>query len=680
MNLFALWLLWLNKLFSMMEGLQPPREPPTNRVDDEPGPKEPPPARPPIAPARNEPASPSTEIGSIQMEIARRLQELAPESKETSSARQKARPEPKETGPAPQETAQQTRAPQLLELAPTKEGPPPVQEPAPTEEESPPVQKQEPAPTQQEEPPPPQGQQDKAPTQQAPAAAQEMPLGQQKASAKGGTGEGSMTWRKRPMIYEIPTWVWLGELRARHGADLTLGTVPAAEWDAIAELAIDAVWLMGVWERSPRGIAVANDNADQQAEFRRLLPDYTLADNVGSAYCVRDYVAASHLGGPQALELARAALNARGLKLILDFVPNHVAIDHPWASHHPEYFVRGGFDDLARAPNAFVDVNSHVLANGRDPYFPPWRDVLQVNAFHTQLRAAAIETVSSIAAQCDGMRCDMAMLLLNEIFEHTWGHLAGERPATEYWQEVIPAVKARHPGTLFIAEVYWDLEYEMMQKGFDYCYDKRLYDRLVGDNAESIRAHLAAGLDYQERLVRFIENHDEPRAAATFHGAKERAAAIVIATTPGAKLIYDGQIEGRQVRLPVFLARRRAEAPDNELALFYRALLGVVYADLFHDGEWHLCERSGWPDNASFHDIVAWTWRYRDQRTLVVVNLSGHRAQAMVHLPWDDLRGQTWRLVETLAWECYTRDGDDLANAGLFVDLDAWGYHFLKFE
>jgi hypothetical protein len=543
-----------------------------------------------------------------------------------------------------------------------------------------------PPPPQQETPPPPR---EIAPRhlREAASAPREIASKQQETTAiepptpaREETGEGSMTWRKRPTIYEIPTWVWLNEMRVKHGADITLGTIPAAEWDALAALDIDAVWLMGVWERSPAGIAVANANAEQQDEFRRLLPDYTPADNVGSAYCVRDYVVAEHLGGPEALAQARAALNARGLRLILDFVPNHVAIDHPWAALYPDYFIRGTHDDLARAPTEFVEVKGEILANGRDPYFAPWRDVLQLNAYHTQLRAAVIETVTSIAAQCDGMRCDMAMLLLNDIFHRTWGDRAGERPATEYWQDVIPAVKGKYPNTLFIAEVYWDLEYEMMQKGFDYCYDKRLYDRLVSDNAESIRAHLTAGLDYQDRLLRFIENHDEPRAAVTFYAAKERAAAIVMATTPGAKLIYDGQLEGRQVKLPVFLARRRPETANNELALFYRGLLTAIHDDLFHEGEWTLCDRGGWPDNQSFHDIVAWTWRDHDHRTLIVVNLSAHRSQAMVHLPWDDLRGQTWRLVETLAWECYVRDGEDLANAGLFVDLDAWGFHFLKFE
>ncbi|MFY9829371.1 MAG: alpha-amylase family glycosyl hydrolase [Rhodoplanes sp.] len=489
-----------------------------------------------------------------------------------------------------------------------------------------------------------------------------------------------MTWRQRPVIYEIATFVWLNELRAQYGKSLTLATIPAQEWDALAKLDVDAVWLMGVWERSPTGVAVSNAHPDLQAEFRRVLPDYRPDDNLGSAYCVRDYVVAAELGGPAALAQARAELNARGLRLVLDFVPNHVAIDHPWALQHPEYFIRGSYEDLARAPNDFVDVKGEVYAHGRDPYFPPWGDVIQVNAFNAGLRAAAIDTVTTIAAQCDGMRCDMAMLLLNDIFERTWSARAGRRPTTEYWQDLIPAVKAKHPDVLFIAEAYWDLEYELMQNGFDYCYDKRLYDRLVHDNAESVRAHLTAGLDYQDRLVRFIENHDEPRAAAAFPGQKEYAAAVVVASAPGAKLIYDGQIEGRKVKLPVFLARRPPEPPDDELAAFYRSLLNTIHADLFHVGEWHLCDRHGWPDNASFHNIVAWTWRLGAERTLVVVNLSDFRSQARVRLPWDDLRDHTWRLVETLNWECYVRDGDELSEQGLFVELDPWRYHFLKFE
>ena len=135
---------------------------------------------------------------------------------------------------------------------------------------------------------------------------------------------------------------------------------------------------MGVWERSPAGVAAANTNPDLQAEFRRVLPDYRPEDNLGSAHCVRDYVVAAHLGGPDALAQARAELNARGLSLVLDFVPNHVAMDHPWALQHPEYFIRGSYEDLVQAPQEFVEVRGQVYAHGRDPYFPPWRDVIQV--------------------------------------------------------------------------------------------------------------------------------------------------------------------------------------------------------------------------------------------------------------------------------------------------------------
>ena len=486
-----------------------------------------------------------------------------------------------------------------------------------------------------------------------------------------------MTRPKRPVIYEINTWVWLHELGRRLGRPVTLGSVPTEAWDALGALHADAVWLMGVWERSPVGRDIACAYPDLQIEFRRALPDFTPEDVVGSPYCVRRYVVDPRLGGPEGLATARKELAGRGLSLWLDFVPNHVAPDHPWVSAHPDYFIRGTADDLSRAPGHFYRAGSTVFACGRDPYFPPWQDVLQLNAFHPGLRRAAIQTLHEIADQCDGVRCDMAMLLITRVFEQTWSVRAGSLPADEYWREIIRAIRGARPDFLFVAEAYWDMEWELMQQGFDYCYDKRLLDRLEHAFAEQVRLHLLADLGYQEKLVRFIENHDEPRAAATFSGGREQAAAVTVLTLPGAKLLHEGQFEGRRVRIPVQLGRRPLEPANGNLLGFYQRLLTAADTPAIREGEWQLCERTGWPDNQSCMNLVAWCWRKEDERCVIVVNLSDARSQARVPVPWDDLGGRTWRLTDPLSGRVYKRSGGEMREPGLYVDLEGWGFHFL---
>jgi len=486
------------------------------------------------------------------------------------------------------------------------------------------------------------------------------------------------SWPKHFVIYEINTWVWLCELSRKYRRAVNLATVPEEEWDALASHGFDAVWFMGVWERSPAGVAIAMKNKCLLEDFKRALPDFTAEDNVGSPYCVRRYVADKFLGGPEGLAAARQALAKRDIRLILDFVPNHVAPDHPWALEHPEYFIRGDKKDLENEPASFFGTGGNIFACGRDPYFPAWPDVLQLNAFQPGLREAVIETLSGIAQQCDGVRCDMAMLLLNNIFERTWGARAGEKPVNDYWTTVIPPIKAGRSDFKFIAEVYWDLEWELQQQGFDFCYDKKLYDRMEHADPESVRQHLLADLSYQEKMVRFIENHDEPRAAATFSAGKGRAAAVAILTLMGAKLLHEGQFEGRKVRLPVFLGRRPVEPVDQDLVGFYDRLLKVIHRDAFRNGTWRLCERSGWPDNQSCQNILAWCWVKGDERYLVVINFRQEAAQARILVPWDGLRGKAWRLSDLLSDESYDRSGSEMLDTGLYVELGPWKCHLFQ--
>jgi hypothetical protein len=486
----------------------------------------------------------------------------------------------------------------------------------------------------------------------------------------------------RPTIYEINTAVWLERLGRDGGRPLTLAEVPDAAWDAIAALPVDAVWLMGVWERSPAGLEIARADPGLDAGNRAALPDLRDEDVIGSPYCVRDYVVDDRFGGRAALAGARAALVARGLGLILDYVPNHVAPDHPWTASRPECFVTGSDDDLRDHPEAFLRTPAGVLARGRDPYFPPWPDVVQLDAFSPALRDAVAATLIDIGGQCDGLRCDMAMLMTNEVFARTWGDRAGHAPAEEYWPGLIARAKAARPDLLFIAEAYWDMEWTLQQQGFDLCYDKRLYDRLVHESAASVRGHLEADAGYQERLLRFIENHDEPRAAATFGPAQGRAAAVATMTLQGARLVHDGQMEGRRTRIPVFLGRGPDEPVDEDLRTFYKRLLRAVADSDLRAGDWRLCACEGWPDNDSHRRLVAWCWASGaapQGRHLVVVNLSDAPAQARVRLPWDDLAGRTWTLTDRLGGQRFDRDGSAVADDGLYVALDGWASHFLAF-
>ena len=485
----------------------------------------------------------------------------------------------------------------------------------------------------------------------------------------------NQNWPVRPVIFEINTWPWLRELGRRLDRPVALGDVPPSEWDAVAALGVDAVWLMGVWERSPEGRDIALANAGFRAEWDRVLPGWTPDDVAGSPYCVRRYVVDENLGGPTGLAAAREELARRGLRLVLDFVPNHVAPDHPWIDEFPDYFVHGSYGDLVRDPQTYLSTTQGIVARGRDPYFPAWPDVLQLNAFSAGLRRAAAQTLLDIGAQCDGVRCDMAMLMLNDVFARTWP-AAGERPATEYWADVIGAVRRKLPRMLFVAEAYWDLEWNLQQLGFDYCYDKRLYDRLVHEGGESVRGHLGAGLDYQDRLIRFLENHDEPRAAAEFPPDRLRAAAVAALTLPGALLIHEGQLEGRRVKLPVFLARRPEEPGDEALRAFHLRLLAARRE--LRGGAWQLCERTGWPDNPSFRNLLAWGWRSEEWLHLVVVNLSGRPAQARVRLPWPELAGEEWQLEDLLDGQAYGRSGAELLDPGLYVDLPPWGAHLFR--
>ncbi len=496
---------------------------------------------------------------------------------------------------------------------------------------------------------------------------------------------------KHPLLYQVNTRVFLQERGVALGRPATLDDVPDAFLDDIAARGFSWVWILGVWQTGRVGREISLSTPKLVEECRRVLPDLREQDVTGSPFAVVAYRTHEDFGGDAALAHLRARLARRGLKLLLDFVPNHTARDHQWVAAHPEYYVHGSEADLAGAPQNYARVEperrggtARILAYGRDPYFDGWPDTFQLNYRHAGFREAQIAELGAVANRCDGVRCDMAMLLQPQIIQRTWGDRA--RPAdgsppkdNPFWPEAFAAIRRRHPNFLFIAEVYWDMEWELQQAGFDFTYDKRLYDRLIAGAAAPVREHLWADGAFQDRSLRFLENHDEPRAAEAFAPAMHRAAAVVALTARGLRFFHEGQLEGRRVHVSMHLGRRPAEPVDADLQTFYLRLLECLRRPELHEGEWRLGRvREAWSGNPTWQQLIVSSWQAGERRLLIVVNYGASQAQGYIGADMSGLRGRAFTLVDQLGDARYPRTGDDLANGHLYVDMPAWGYNVFE--
>ena len=482
-----------------------------------------------------------------------------------------------------------------------------------------------------------------------------------------------------PALYQINTRVWLTALSRTLGRRATLDDIPDAELDRLAALGFDWIWLLSVWQTGTAGRCVSWSHKDWRTEFEQTLSDLVDDDIAGSGFAITGYTVHAEMGGDEALARLRTRLRDRGLRMMLDFVPNHTGLDHPWVDTHPEYYVQGTELDMSRAPANYTWVKrqggDRLLAYGRDPYFPGWPDALQLNYGNPETHAAMIGALLKVADQCDGVRCDMAMLVLPEIFERTWGIRA-----LPFWPEAIRRVRERVPDFCFLAEVYWDLEWTLQQQGFDYTYDKRLYDRLRAGQARPVREHLLAGLDYQDKLARFLENHDEPRAAATFPAGVHRAAAVITYLAPGLRFFQKGQFEGARIRVSPHLCRAPEEPTDRALQAFYERLRTVLHHPAVRDGQWQLIEcGAAWEGNWTSDGFVAFGWqRPSGERLIVAVNYAPHQSQCYLRVPFNDLTGGAWCLEDQLSDAAYERDGADLTSRGLYLDVPPWQAHAFR--
>src|ERR1051326_1334523 len=487
-----------------------------------------------------------------------------------------------------------------------------------------------------------------------------------------------------PLLFEINTRCWLRALSEKSRSAVTLATVPDEHVAVWQSLGFSHLWLMGVWTSGPRARAQALGDARQQQAYAEALPDWSVADVAGSPYAIASYEVPEALGGNAGLETFRQQLQSHGLKLLLDFVPNHLGLDHPWLFERPELFVQTS----SQVPESFRQETRSGLRNiahGKDPYFSAWPASAQQDYRRAETRSAMLGLLREIAGRCAGVRCDMAMLLLDDIFARTWARfpVSVAELETEFWTEAISAVKKEFGDFVFLAEAYWGTEARLRKLGFDFTYDKTLYDKLVGRDIVGVQKYLLSlSRDDLTVSAHFLENHDEPRIASLLSLPEQRAAALVVLGLPGMRFLHEGQLVGLRRRVPVQLTRRAAEAVEPQVKTMYHQLLAALKVSAVGQGAFELLSpRAAWPGNPTAQNFVLLQWTVSaPDFDLVVVNLAPHRSQCYVSLNLPNPPVLKWVMRDVLGIERFVRCELELQRQGLYLDVPAHGAQLFHFQ
>jgi len=319
-----------------------------------------------------------------------------------------------------------------------------------------------------------------------------------------------------------------------------------------------------------------------------------------------------------------------------------------------------------------------------------WADTFQFNYWSPSTIKFMTELLVVLASRADAIRCDMAMLALNDVWERSWGQVMQEggflRPQQEFWQVAIDAAKVKSPSTQFFAEAY---NYQisrtpekelLVDLGFDYVYDKDPLDHLQsGGNLDKLRAYITGRSQEQlAHTTHSVENHDEPRAAAALGGQQKAfVGSVLTSTLPGARLFFRGQFDGNAAKLVAQL--RRAEAEQSNVALHgqYDRFLDLLKDPVFHKGTWTYIDV---PKEGTSWRLLAWRWSLGDTKRLVVVNFSDQEAWGVVKVADAEGRGSdTLQVTDMFTDITYQRSASEMRDRGMTCGLKAWSSQIFSY-
>jgi Alpha amylase, catalytic domain len=389
-----------------------------------------------------------------------------------------------------------------------------------------------------------------------------------------------------------------------------LKDVPVGFWQDLKLKGINQIYLLGVWSVCDFAHNLAKKSYITTAS----------QTTVGSCFSIDDYTIDPIIATEQEFLDFKKMINGLEMNLVLDFIPNHFGCSTPLLDSNPEVFLKTTQPDLDS--QFWFDHNGIKFLYGKDPNFGSWHDTVQVDYSNPKTHAFMKQKLEYIATMCDGVRCDMSMLVESEIFQRTWSNLLQRElpPYSSFWQTVIPKIKNLYPNFIFIAEVYWEMEKQMIGSGFDYVYNKSFLDYLIHQDYAKLQANLRYfNVDH---CVYFLENHDENRSASTLEKSKISLCVVLLCFLGGIQFFYDQQWQGQSVRNPIQILESQTTQTNLKIELLYKNLLEYTQQSVFEIGKTKIMD-------TPFADLVAIIWEYKDQKTCVFINFGETKRQMM---------------------------------------------------
>ncbi|MEO0185140.1 MAG: alpha-amylase family glycosyl hydrolase, partial [candidate division WOR-3 bacterium] len=548
-------------------------------------------------------------------------------------------------------------------------------------------------------------------------------------------------WMPKVVMIAKHTYVWLYQLSKKYNREIrNLNEIPDEELRLLSDWGFNALWLIGIWERSKAS-----------AKIKRLCGN---PEAIASAYSVYDYIIARELGGDEAFnDLKRRALGYN-IRIAVDMVPNHTAIDSKWIREHPDWFIQRdnppffnyqfSGPDLSDDPKIGIYLEdgyyrrtdaavvfklverstgrTRYIYHGNDGTSTPWNDTAQLNFLMSEVREAVIQKIIDIARKSPIIRLDAAMTLTKKHYHRLWfpePGKGGDIPSRteysmthsqfnkvfpkEFWRQVVDRISLEASDTLLLAEAFWLMEgYFVRNLGMHRVYNSAFMNMLKMEQNKEYHQVLKNVLDYNpeilRRFVNFMSNPDELTAVQQFgKDDKYFGVCIMMATMPGLCMFGHGQIEGFQEKYGMEYQRSYWDEKIDEYLVkrHEQEIFPILKKRHLFSGVQNFFLYDFFDKNAIVNDnVFAYSNGNATERALIVYNNRYQEAQGWIR---GSERFHTRNLCAGLNLDCgkgiyylckdhkdslyYLIDPDVISKQGWYLELGAYKYHvFLEFK